>query len=85
MYDKLAIAKVIIRWTTVAGTAKIVKEVIANNIDEPETLVQKAKILAGTFAVGGLISSIVGDYTDDKVDEVVDQVKEFFNKDEPTE
>jgi len=68
--DKLSIAKMVIRWTVIGGTSKIVNGIVKNNTD-PETLSEKVQIFAGSFAIGGMVANVVGDHTDEKVDEII--------------
>ncbi len=73
---QIKIAKIAIRWTVIGGTSKLVHGLFDNNT-EPETLYQKMQVVAGTFAVGGMVGAYVGDYTNDQIDNVIAQAREI--------
>lgn len=77
--DKLALAKVVIRWTSVIGSSKIVHDVIQNNVTTV-TIADQAKVLVGSFVLGSMISDQISKFTDAKFDEIVAKVKEVQEK-----
>lgn len=73
---KLKIAKGVISLIVTSGTAKIVRDIIENNVDM-ETTTDKVKVAAGSFAIGGLVASETAKYTDQKIDECVEQYQKL--------
>lgn len=56
------------------GTAKITKAIIANNI-EPETDLDTITVNAGSIVLGMMVADASKKYTDNLIDETVDQLK----------
>lgn len=78
--DKLKLIKATINFAVTASTSKIIKEIIQNNTD-PVTLADKAQVLVGSVALGGLIADATSKYTDEQVNEIVAKWNEHKNKD----
>lgn len=57
------------------GTAKIVHEIIKNNVDT-ESVTSKVTVTAASTAIGGAVSELTQQYTDRQIDDIVD----FFQK-----
>lgn len=71
----VAIAKKIVSTIIGIGTAKIVKDVIENNV-ETDSVYQKVTVRTSSVAIGYAVSELTTDYTDRKIDEIV----EFWQK-----
>lgn len=69
MFSRLEIAKTAACWIAGGGAAAIAKQIIENNIDAPETLMDKIKVTAGTVVMCSMIGKQVSDYTSDKFDD----------------
>lgn len=74
---KLVIAKKVVTWTVSFGVGKIVRAVIDNNTDPVKTI-DKIAIAAGSMALGGLVADLASDYTDAKIDALVDAVRKVL-------
>lgn len=66
---KLELAKTAANIIVGAGTTKIVHQVIRNNTS-PETVVDVATMMAGSFAIGGVVADASKSYTSAKIDKV---------------
>jgi hypothetical protein len=61
------------------GTAKIVREVIKNNVDT-ETVASMVTVTAASAAIGGAVSELTQQYTDRQIDEIVAFVSKIKNR-----
>lgn len=77
-FDRLAIAKTALCCITGSGATHVVRQIIDNNVNEPETLTEKIKIVAGTVVIGSMVGMHVRDFTSDKFDEMVIAAKAFM-------
>lgn len=68
---KIAIAKKIISTIVGLGTAQIVKQIIENNV-ETDTTYQKVTVGTASVAIGYAVSDYTSEYTDTKIEEIVD-------------
>jgi hypothetical protein len=59
------------------GTGKIIGEVIAHNVDAPKSKIDKIQLVAGTYAIGGVVTGASIKYTDSVVDSVADAYDKF--------
>jgi hypothetical protein len=66
----VAIAKKIVTTIVGIGTAKIIKDMIENNV-ETDTVIQKVTVGSASAAIGYSVSEITSEYTDRKIDEAV--------------
>lgn len=71
----VAIAKKIVNTIVGIGTAKIVRDVIENNVDTDKAY-EKVTVWTASTAIGYAVSEQTANYTDRKIDEIVD----FFQK-----
>ena len=78
-FNPIAIAKKTITFVVGAGTAKIMHDIIANNV-EADTTYQKVAVTSASFAIGGAVSEMTKEYTDAQIDELVDFVKKIKNR-----
>ncbi len=74
------VAKSVIGFVAAGGASLIAKEIIANNIDEPETLIGKIKVAAGVVVVAGIVRDASKAHTDKKIDQIADFVTEVNEK-----
>jgi hypothetical protein len=67
--------------TTVVGigTAKIVREIIKNNVDT-ESITSKVTVTAASAAIGGAVSELTKEYTDRQIDELVALFQKIKNR-----
>lgn len=66
----IAIAKKIVTTIVGFGTAKIIKDMIENNVDT-DTVYQKVTVGSASVAIGYAVSETTSEYTDRKIDEAV--------------
>lgn len=71
--SKLGIAKAVISGAVGIGAGKIAKDIIKNHT-KPDTLFDKITIIAGTWAIAGLMTSVATKYTNATIDTTVEQV-----------
>ena len=59
--------------TIVVGSSikHIVSEIIESNVPTPDTRIQKAKLVVGTYVVSAFVADKLVDYTETRVDSVV--------------
>ena len=72
---KIELVKKTVSLIVGIGTAKIVHEIIKNNVDT-ESVTSKVTVTAASTAIGGAVSELTQQYTDRQIDEIVD----FFQK-----
>ena len=58
------------------GATSITSQIIKNNV-VPGSMFQKITITAATIALGGLLGESLGEYSDEKIDTVVELVEEI--------
>lgn len=71
---KLEMLKLAVSSVVGVGTSKIVRSIVANNV-ELETPVDHVTVTAGSFVVGAMVADASKDYTDSKIDEIVEIFK----------
>lgn len=76
---KIAILKKAVTTVVGIGTAKIVREVIKNNVDT-ETVASMVTVTAASAAIGGAVSELTQQYTDRQIDELVDFIQKIKNR-----
>lgn len=82
---KIEIAKKIISTIVGFGTAKIVKDIVENNVDI-DNRYQQVTVGAASAAIGYAVSDYTSAYTDAKIDEMVELwQKHVTNRKNPTE
>lgn len=74
MFSAITVGKFVATAVVGAGTGKIVKRLIKNNI-VPEGLIEKVVITVATGAIVGAITKATKKYTDETIDDVVKTVK----------
>lgn len=69
--------------TSIVGlsTARVVHQIIRNNVDDIETPADHVAVLAASFAIGGMVSDAAREYTDATIDKTVAWYRETFKKD----
>lgn len=72
---KIAVAKKIITTIVSFGTGKIIKGIIESNVSI-ETTTDKVTVTMASAAIGGAVGELTANYTDAKIDEMV----ELYNK-----
>ncbi len=72
-----SVAKTALGFVAGGGAAIIAKEIIANNIDEPDTLIRKIKIVGGTVVIGVMVKKAVKDFINDEIDEMSENLAEL--------
>ena len=77
----VAIAKKIVSTIVGIGTAKIIKDVIENNVDT-DTVYQKVTVGAASVTIGYAVSDMTSEYTDRKIDELVNLYNKHLKKQE---
>lgn len=73
--SKLEMIKIGARLLVGISTSFTVKEVIANNLTDPETTAQACKMAVGTVMIGALAAEAARGYIDDVVDGVAGVVQ----------
>lgn len=77
---KIKVAKDIATSIVGLSTARVVNQIIRNNVDEVETPADKVVVLAASFAIGGMVADAARDYTDATIDKSVAWYRETFKK-----
>lgn len=67
----VAIAKKIVSTIVGIGTAKIVNDIVESNVDT-DNVYQKVTVKSASVAIGYAVSETTSNYTDRKIDEIVD-------------
>lgn len=78
--DKLEVAAKVSAMIFGAGAGFVAKNVLANNLDEPENLKQKVQIVAGTLVIGGMVGKQAKLYTTETIAHGIEQYNEFKTK-----
>ncbi|ADD80957.1 gp066 [Rhodococcus phage ReqiPepy6] len=73
---KLEMLKLAVSSIVGVGTSKIVKSIIANNV-ELDTPVDQVTVTAGSFVIGAMVADASKDYTDAKIDEIAEAFRSF--------
>lgn len=76
---KIELLKKTVRLVVGIGTAKIVNDIIKNNVDTDNTY-QKVTVVAASTAIGGAVSELTSSYTDRQIDEIVDFIQKIKNR-----
>ncbi len=76
---KIDILKKAVTTVVGIGTAKIIREVIKNNVDT-ETVASMVTVTAASAAIGGAVSELTQQYTDAQIDEIVAFVQKIKNR-----
>lgn len=76
---KIDILKKTVTTIVGIGTAKIVREVIKNNVDT-ETVASMVTVTAASAAIGGAVSELTKQYTDNQIDELVELIQKIKNR-----
>jgi hypothetical protein len=69
--NKLEVTKNVVSFVVGVGTSQIVKTIIKNNV-QPENVIEKITVTAGSFVLGAIYADASRKYTDTKIDELVD-------------
>lgn len=76
-----------IKYTTRAviglGVSKIVGDIVNNNVDTDNTA-EQISVAVGSGFIGYAVADRAGDSSDQLIDDIVDLLKSFRNKDEET-
>jgi len=75
---KLELLKKAVSLIVGLGTAKIVQELIENNVDT-ESATSKVTVTVASYAIGGAVSEMASKYTDHLIDETVEIISKFKN------
>lgn len=76
MANKTEIAKRVVTFVIGACVSTTVKQVIESNT-HPENLPEKAAVLTGSVVIGSMAADAAKDYTDRKIDELVNSWREL--------
>jgi hypothetical protein len=77
-FNKLGVAKFIISGVVGIGTGKIVGKIIKSHV-MPETLIDKVTVTAAALVIGAIATERTKAYTNDMVDEVVENVEKVVD------
>jgi thymidylate synthase len=77
--NKIEILKKAVSTVVAVGTAKIVKEVIENNVNTA-SVAQKVSVAAAGTVIGYSVSELTSDYTDRKIDEIATFIQKIKNR-----
>jgi hypothetical protein len=75
---KLEILKKAVSVIVGIGTAKIIHEIIKNNVDTDSTY-SKVTVTAASTAIGGAVSELTQQYTDRMIDQTAAFIQEIKN------
>ena len=78
MFD-VSFVKFVVSQAAGLSSAYIVKSIIANNVS-PETKVDVAKTLLGSFAIGGMVSQHVMQNTKERLDHIEEVYNNFVEQ-----
>ena len=81
---KIEILKKAVTTVVGIGTAKIIREVIKNNVDT-DTIASAVTVTAASCAIGGAVSELTQQYTDAQIDEIVAFIQKIKNRKNSTE
>jgi len=73
----LGIFKSVVGVVVGAGVSTIVKEVVAKNVDRPDSKVERFLIGAGSFGLSLLLSDLTTDHLDTKIDVAVERISSW--------
>lgn len=72
---KITTVKQAVRILVGLGATSITSQIIKNNV-VPGSMFQKITITAATIALGGLLGEQLGEYSDEKIDSIVEFVED---------
>lgn len=81
---KIEILKKAVSLVVGIGTAKIVHDFIERNVDT-STAYHKVTVGAASTVIGGAVSDLTRQYTDNQIDEIVAFVQKIKNRQNPTD
>lgn len=79
MFNALSATKFVVSGLVGIGTAKIVTQVIKNNVTS-ETLIDKVTMLAAAWSIGGVAAKVTKKYTEDSIDDIAKGVVFYVDK-----
>lgn len=74
-FSKIGAIKMVVSGIVGMGASRIAGQIIKNNVTAPTNLLEKVALMAGTWAIGGIIAERSRKHTDDAIDQVVGIVK----------
>lgn len=78
MFNALTAAKFVVSGVVGIGAGKIVAGVIKNNI-KPSSVIDKVTMVAGAWAISGIVAKASKKYTDESIDECYNFATEQIN------
>ena len=82
---KTEIAKRVASLMVGFGTGKVVKEIIDNNTADPENVTDKVRIVVGSYVLGAIVADAAKDWTDQKIEAVINWWTDKVMSQFPTE
>jgi hypothetical protein len=79
-FSKLGLVKFAVSGVVGLGAGKIVTNIIKANVKTPENLIDKVTMLAGAWALGGMVTAAAKKHTDEAIDDVAAFVTEQFHE-----
>jgi len=76
---KIDILKKAVTTVVGIGTTKIIRDIITNNVDT-ETITSKVTVTAASAAIGGAVSELTKQYTDNTIDQFVELIQKIKNR-----
>jgi hypothetical protein len=74
--NKTNLVKNVVGAIVGVSTTAVTHAVIKNNVNEPETLAQKATVATGATVFGWMVSEKARDWTDSKIDQAIKSFKD---------
>jgi hypothetical protein len=74
--NKTSLVKNVVGAVVGVSTTALTHAVIKNNVNEPETLAQKATVVTGSTVFGWMVSEKAREWTDSKIDQAIASWKE---------
>lgn len=68
------------KFVVTSSVSKVVKEIVRNNITEPENFVQTASFFVGTLAIGSIAGHVAGEVIDAQIKEAKDSLEKIQEK-----
>lgn len=78
--DKLDIASKVTAFVFASGASFVAKNVIANNLDDPDDLKQKVQIIGGSAVIGAMVGKQAKIYVTDTIKNGIEQYQEMQAK-----
>lgn len=73
----VTVAKSVVGFVAAGGASIIAKDIIANNIEEPDGLIKTIKVTGGTAVIALMVRRAAKDFVNDEIDDIAANVAKF--------